>query len=100
VIVTVHPERSARSLFVKERSELVPRADDMPLSAVSALFITDMTQPDADCVAENVSAFVDDHLSVKVVALAIADAALFTVRFALGRASVRLAGTEVPFDGS
>lgn len=80
----MHPERSARSFFVKERDELVPRADDIMLSAVSGLSITDIRQFDTDSVAENLFAFVDDHLSVNIDAIAIVDDALFTVRLALG----------------
>ena len=98
MIATLHPERSARSFFVNARDALVPRADEIVLIAASGLSMTDITQPDTDCVAENLSAFVDDHLSVKVDALAIADAALFTVKFALGRIRARSAGKGTAVD--
>lgn len=99
VMVTTHPERSARSFFVKVKRERVPRADDIPVSAVSVLFITDMRQFDADSVAENVSAFVDDQVKVYVAAFAVTDAALFTVRLALGSGRAELAGRFAVEDG-
>ena len=66
---------------------MVPRADDMLLIGESALSITGMTQLETDCVAEKVSALVDDHLSVKVPALAVTDVEveLLIVKVTVGR---------------
>jgi len=90
-IVTMHPERSARSFFVKMRDELVPFADVIMASTVSGLSITDIRQFDTDSVAENLVAFVDDHLSVNVDAVAVVDDALFTVRLAVGKVRAAVA---------
>lgn len=99
VTVTVHPERSARSFLVNTKVMFVPCAVAMLFITVSGISIAGMKQPATDRVAENVSAFMDDHLSVNVDALAVADAALLTVSVALGRDAASWAVKEAAEDG-
>ena len=98
MIVTLHPARSARSFFVNTRDEFVPCAEVMPFIAVSGVSMTGITQPETDCVAEKVSAFVDDHLSVNVDAAAATEVALLTVRVAVGRGMAGPADNEAAVD--
>ncbi len=66
----------------------------MLLTVVSGVSRAGIRQPDTDCVAENVSAFVDDHFSVKVDAVATVDVALLIVSVAVGDGAVEPAVKE------
>jgi hypothetical protein len=86
------------SFSVKARNESVPEAEEILFVTVVGLFIPRMRHPDIDCVVENLSALIDDHLRLSADALATADVVPFTVNFALGISDVLFVDEEVVVD--